>query len=413
MNRHPGLPLEPFPYHREVVRHLEEDERDLWKWFSADRLRAEYHDAVRLDLLKTTERLERDAHPELYAAAREVADRLGLAVPVTIYQSQTGGGLNAGLAYLPGEVHLVLTGPVAGTLSPAELRCVLGHETLHFLLLDRWPEYFTASQLLTAMANDAAAEPSHVATLRLFRLYTEIYCDRGACLATADLGATVSSLVKIETGATDPSPKVYLRQAEETLAGAVHPAEGVTHPETLIRARAARLWAEEPAGAAAGIAAMIEGPLSLERLDLLGQKRLSLLTRRLIAALLRPDWLRTEPVLAHARRFFGDFRPVSEPDPGLPSALRCGEEKLRDYFSYVLLDFAAADPDLGEAPLAAALLLGKELGLSQRLRQLAAKEFGLRKKAVDSLETRAEKLVARAAAAQAEAERNEEHDQVR
>jgi Zn-dependent protease with chaperone function len=411
MNQTAELPLEPLPYHRELIRYLEENERDLWKWFSADRLRAEHHDAVRLDLLKSTYRIEREAGPALYAAADEVAERFKVSAPVTFYQTQHAGGLNAGLAYVPGEVHLILTGPVMATLTPVELRCVLGHELFHYLLLDCWREYLTASQLLSAMANDVAAEAPHAATHRLFHLYAEIYCDRGAYLATGDLRATVASLVKIETGTTEVSAESYLRQAEEIFARGLFRAEGVTHPETFIRARAAKLWAEDPATATAGIAAVIEGPLSLDQLDLLGQIRLSALTRRLIAALLRHRWLRTEPVLAHARLFFEDFRPAAGPDPGLRDALQSGEEKLRDYFSYVLLDFAVADRDLEEAPLAAALLLGDELGLGERFRQIAGKELGLRKKSLDSLEARAKKVVAGAAAS--DEERDEERNEVR
>ncbi len=42
------------------------------------------------------------------------------------------------------------------------------------------------------------------------------------------------------------------------------------------------------------------------RSDLPGQRVVSKLTRRLVAALLRPPWLRTDPLLAHARLFFED-----------------------------------------------------------------------------------------------------------
>src|SRR5262245_46361565 len=246
MDTFPTLPLEPLPYHLAVIRYLREHEPALWNWFSADRLRAEQNDAVRLDLLKSTYRLDRDVHYALYDAADEVAARFGLRAPVTFYQCQNAVGLNAWLHYLPGEAHVVLTGPVAGTLSPLELRGVLGHELLHFLLLDLWPEYLTASQLLTAMTKDVAAESAHLATARFFDLYVEIYCDRGGYLATGDVGATVSSLVKVQTGTAEVSAESYLRQAEEIFARGLLRAEGVTHPETFIRARAVKLWAEDP-----------------------------------------------------------------------------------------------------------------------------------------------------------------------
>ena len=56
----------------------------------------------------------------------------------------------------------------------------------------------------------------------------------------------------------------------------------------------------------------------------------------------------------------------------------------------------AADRDLEEAPLAAALLLSEDLGLGERFRQLAAKELNLRKKVLAALEADAGKIVAKA-----------------
>ena len=128
----PQLPLAPLSYHVGVAEYLQRHEADRWKWFSADRFRAEQSESVRLDLLKSTYRLERDSSPALYAAADEVAAKLDLAAPLTFYQSQSAGGLNASLAYVPGEAHIVLQGRVTDWLTPAELRSVLGHELAAF-----------------------------------------------------------------------------------------------------------------------------------------------------------------------------------------------------------------------------------------------------------------------------------------
>ena len=46
----------------------------------------------------------------------------------------------------------------------------------------------------------------------------------------------------------------------------------------------------------------------------------------------------------------------------LRSTIAAGDDQLRDYFSYVLLDFATSDADLEEAPFAAALSLARQLG---------------------------------------------------
>ncbi len=397
----PHLPLEPLPYHVDVADHLAAQEPELWGWFSAETLRAEQGEAVRLELLKSTYRLERDAHPALHAAAHEAAAALALEAPLRLYQAHASGNLNASLAYLPGEVHLVLHGPVGHRLSPLELRAVMGHELAHFLLLDRWRDFFVASSVLQAMANDPSAEPAHLTTARRFTLYTEAYCDRGGHRASGDLAAAVSALVKIETGIAEVSAESFLRQAEEIFARGNPKTEGITHPESFVRARALALWATSPDAAGPALREMIEGPLALAELDLLGKRLVAARTRRLIATFLRPGWLQTEPLLAHARLFFDDLEPARGPDPTLAADLDGGDERLLDYWCFVLLDFAAGDRELEDAPLAAALLLAEELRLGDRFRKLAARELGLKKKALEALEARAAATVRAAAEAAA------------
>jgi Peptidase family M48 len=391
-----NLPIEPLPYHVQIVGHLQSHEPELWAWFAGDRVRQQENEAIRLDLLKTAYRIERDVNPSLYAAADGVMTALGQVVPVTFYQAQNAVGLNASLPYMPGEAHIVLVGPMLTVLNEVELRGVLGHELAHFVLLDCWRDYLIASQLLSAITHDVAAHPSHLATSRLFRLYTEVYCDRGSYRATGNLGATIGALVKTGTGIADISPESYLRQTEEIFQKGHPQSEGVTHPETFIRCKALQLWVERPESAGVAIKSVIEGPPSLEELDLLGQQEVSDLTRRLIGTFLRPTWLHTDSVLAHARLFFEDFQPSTTATRIEAAEFAGVSDKLRDYYCYVLLDFAAADRDLEEAPLAAALLLSDELGFGERFRQLASKELNLRKKQMQTLESDAARIVAEA-----------------
>jgi hypothetical protein len=311
------------------------------------------------------------------------------------------GDLNASLAWLPGEAHLVLHGPLVDRLGPLELRAVLGHELAHFLLLERWRDFVVASQLLAAMTHDAAAEPAHHETARRFGLYTEVYCDRGSHLACGDLAASVAALVKIATGIADVSAESYLRQAEEIFAKGHPRSGGVTHPEAFVRARALELWSASRDAMEAELRGIIEGPVALAELDLLGQEVVSGLTRRLVAALLRPAWLQTDAVLAHARLFFEDLEPAAAEDPALAADLAGEDEKLLDYWCYVILDFAAADRDLEDAPLAAALLFADAHGLGDRFRRIALKELGLKKARLEALEAGAAATVARAAAGDA------------
>jgi Zn-dependent protease with chaperone function len=381
---HNGLPeLRPLRYHWAIVEYLQKEEPELWNWFSSHKVRTEHTDTVRLDLLKSTYRIEPDSQPAPYGLAKEVLAQLRLDVPVTLYQAQNAGSLNAAIAFIPGEAHIILSGPVLNTLSPIEVKAVIGHELAHFLLYHHWDgDFLIAAEVLRALANDAAAHSAHQESARLFALHTEILADRGAYVVTGDALATISTLIKLETGLLEVSAESYLRQADEIFTKSHVQASQWTHPEPYIRARALKLFADQGEEATPEIDRMIEGPPALDRLDLLGQQRVAADTRRLIAALLAPPWFQTEPVLAHARLFFDDFDIGAghSQDRTLATIAKDADQALCDYYCYVLLDFVAIDADLEEYPLAAALVLSDRLGLGERFAQIASQELALPKK---------------------------------
>lgn len=391
--------LQPLAYHLALCEELKHEDREVWDWFSAHRVRGEQADQVRFDLLKTTYRIDPDSQPALYRAAHEVAAQLGLEIPITIYQAQHAAGTNASIAYLLDEAHLVFSGPLTSQLSATELRALIGHELSHLLL---WRladgEFLLADQVLDAFCNDPSVQPAHVASARLWRLYTEIFCDRGAWTCVRDLAALVGTLIKVETGLSEVSAESYLRQAEEIFAKGAAWAEGITHPETFIRARAARLWAEADPNADLLISEMIEGPSSLDSLDLLGRRRVADWTRQLLETLLQPSWFQTEPVLAHARLFFDDFQPRSaSSEPRDPPNWPLRDAGLRDYCCFLLLDFATADRELEDVPLARALEIAERLDCKPRLLELARKELRLRKGQLDKIDLTRDELLSRAA----------------
>lgn len=83
-------PLTPVAYHRELRDTLRELEPGLWKWFTSDDFEAKSADLIRLELLKSTYRMQPAVHGELHAMAREVAVFTG---PVLEVLSRgTGGG---------------------------------------------------------------------------------------------------------------------------------------------------------------------------------------------------------------------------------------------------------------------------------------------------------------------------------
>jgi hypothetical protein len=402
----------PLPYHRAIAAHLKAAEPGLWEWFASSRKRDAEVEAVRLDLLKSTYRLEPQSQPKLYEFANGVREHMQLGCSVTLYQAQTGSELNAALAYLPGEAHVILAGPLTSVLSDNEVRVVLAHELAHFLLFeDQQGDYLVAADLLRALASDPVAGPAASESMRLYDLWTEIYADRWGCHVSEELSATVAALIKIETRLIEVNAESYLRQADEIFTKASVQTDQISHPEPYIRARALRLWAEQGDQAHPEIERMIERGLNLNRLDLLGQKRASHLTQQFLRTLLAPKWFQTEPVLAHARQFFADFTieqnggSPHEPQPQIPDRdamdaslrgeLDRGDSSLRDYLCYLLLDFVTVDRELGDVALSAAIVLARRLGIDKRFAELAQKELTLGKKAFAKIDKDAEAILAK------------------
>jgi Zn-dependent protease with chaperone function len=137
-----------------MVTYLREREPAIWTRYGSDEVRREQADEVRLELLKSTIRLESEAHPELYASARQVCAALGLRAAVSCYQAIDHDHANAAVVWLPGdEAHLVFSGELTAMLDEAECRAVIAHELGHVRL---WQEaegaYHRAFVILTDMA---------------------------------------------------------------------------------------------------------------------------------------------------------------------------------------------------------------------------------------------------------------------
>jgi len=395
--------IEPLPYQQAVVEYLKREERELWGWFSSHKVRSEYTDTVRLDLLKSTYRLDREAYESLYGLAERAKERLGLDVPVTFYQAQNNTQMNAGVAFIPGEAHITFSGSVMQTLNETELFAVVGHEMGHISLWEGWGnDYLIADQILSAMSVDQSASEVHLSSARLNALFMEVYCDRCALKITNDASSTISMLVKIETGLKEVSAESYIKQAEEIFAKGTNGTGGterLTHPECYIRARSIDLWQTGADEAEQTIERMIRGPLGLENLDLIGQQDVARMTRAVVDELIAPEWFRSDAVMAHARTLFQDY---VEPEPNgsakgdghdLAEVLRDCDPQLRDYFCYLILDFVSTDRDLEDAPRAAGVLFSKRYGFDDRFGEIMSKELGLRKKQFETLKQSAQSIL--------------------
>lgn len=375
-----------FPYQLELIRYLREEEADLWSWFASTRHVEEASERVRLELLKSTYRYDAQEHAELYATAHTASARLDCSAPITLYQSTEAAAMNAAVAYLPGEVHIILQGPVTSVLSADELQAAFAHEITHYLLWERFDrELYVAAQLLNAIADHPQASPSHLESARLFALYLEVHADRGSMFVTQNPLISTSTLLKVQTGLADVHAESYLRQADEIFSRQKVKTSQLTHPEAYIRARALRLWSMEGIGAFPEIARMLEGADEMKSLDLVGQVRIRDLTRDVIGAFLKPKWFRSEPVLAHARKFFPELALTPSSD-FMASRIAELDKSIHDYLAYVLLDFATVDPELEDVPLAAAIDFAEKSGIKETLLRIASKELKVPQKKLSQLE---------------------------
>lgn len=404
-----GQALEPSPYLSALADRLRSEVSGGWSLLAAEPA----DDAgakVRHELLKTSYRLDKKSHGELFALAEKARAALGLeALPLSLYQVEgSGEELNAFLVFLPGELHIGLQGRITERLSgPDEMLAALAHEIAHHLLFTRREgEHWITRRLLEALVAVPGAPNAHFESWRLASLYTEIFCDRAALTVVGEAAPVVAALVKVATGATTVDGGRYLEQAAEICVVETGDAGNrgstqVTHPETFLRAHALALFKARGADAEPEIARLIEGPPDLEKSCLVGRRRFADATRQLLAAFLAPPALRSDLLLGHARLFFPDLAPakghtspLTVPLGELPALLAATrEEGTRRYFVYLLLDLATADRGLDDAPLAVASVLAERLGLLDTFSTLAQRELGRTRRQLGKLGEKCESLL--------------------
>lgn len=388
--------LAALPQHYALVEWLRVHEKEVWDWFADAERRSVNAEEVRMSLLRDTYRLDAEAHVDVFREIDAAKTALGLDIEIHAYQSQGQSTANAAICYLPGEAHLIFSGPILTLLSVEELRGVIGHELAHYLLWQmEGGAFYLADRILHQAAAHPAAEASHLQSARLWSLATELFADRGAFIATNCMETAVAGLVKVSTGISQVSGKSYLAQAGEIFSKSKPKTEEYTHPETFMRAHALQLWSDQHPDLEPTISSMLSMDDGMDSLDIIQQTSLTKITRRFITQFLRPKWFQSDAVLAHARLYFPDFKSTSTDDAELMAELAELPSSKREYLCQVMLDFCAVDQDLEEMPVAAGIEWSRDMECLGAFEKLATKALKVKAKDMKRLKEKASEMLAR------------------
>lgn len=375
-------------YHKTSTSYFKKQD-SVWRFFSNHTYKEEQLKEFKTDLLKNSYKFD-EALDEfgLFKKVAIAKEKLGLNLPVFLYQAQNVEELNATIVYLNSEAHIVFSGKIIQLLNEEELLAIISHELSHVELYTQLNgEVEVADRIITALANHHASTPAHYETARLFKLYTEIFCDRGAYNVTGSYKPIISSLVKISTGLQTVNADSYINQAEEIFAtNSSTKTSGISHPENFIRARAVWLWHSKGAEADFSITKMIEGNASIEELDLFKQQNITKLTEQLIQIVLNPQWMKTPQSISLGKQYFGNIQ-LDELTPLalLSSKIECLQSNLQDYLAYILYDFSTVDKTLEDVPLGYCFFIADELKLNDCFCNVVKKERKLTDKKVAAL----------------------------
>ena len=385
--------LQQLKYHEDITSWLNSTEQGVWDWFSNRKLQDDQDVETRDLLLQQTVRLSRETHGSAYDCCEAAMARLGVEAPLTLYQAGDGA-MNAALFYIPGEVHVVLYGPVLEKLSETELTALFGHEVSHYLL---WTlgnrRYRIAQQIIDDAVQQSSGDYTLYETARLYLLATEAFADRGAALACGETGPTagpaIAVLLKVMTGLAETDPSAFLEQAAELDAkGEI--SKNQTHPEVYLRALFIDRWCRE-SGEASGdgiddwVMSKLKGPMAIGQLDLIDQARLNSLTRQFFARLLRDSELASDMTVTQVKQFFPDWA-IDEPsiDPEVLKA-EADDKSLRDYFIALIFDIAHADPEQTEEVLIRGAKLASSVEWEEEYRANLKALLKMRKPQIDRI----------------------------
>jgi hypothetical protein len=373
--------LQALPYHLKVRDHFAQQEK-TWNYFAAVKTKEEQLAQYKTELLKNTYKFDEQADAGIYEKVNKAKEKLGLEqLPVTVYQAQYTDEINASIVFLNNEAHIVFSGRITQLLDEDELQAILAHELTHIKLYSTLQgELEIAERIIMAIAGNYNSDAAYYETARLYRLYTEIFCDRGAYTVVGDTKPVITSLVKIATGLDKVSAESYTKQADEIFSTASGvKATTISHPENFIRARAIQLWHEKKEEAEPEIIRMIEGMTDLDQLDVFKQQELLQMTRKFVQLLLKPNWFRSTLVTSLAKQYFADFSYDDSVvlDEEFTETIGDAHTSIKDYLGYIMLDFALVDGELEQIPFGWAFQFSEAIQLKDVFENIVKKELQL------------------------------------
>ena len=193
--------LQILPYHLRVTHYFKAQTK-TWEFFASAKTKEDQLAQYKTELLKNTYKFDPAVDTVLYQKVSIAKEKLGLQnLEVFVHQAQYTDELNASILFLQSEAHIVFSGQLIQVLEELELQAVIAHELTHIKLYTiQQGQFEVTDRIVTAIANNHNSEEAYFETARLFRLYTEIYCDRGAYEVLGSITPVIKSLVKAATG---------------------------------------------------------------------------------------------------------------------------------------------------------------------------------------------------------------------
>jgi Peptidase family M48 len=373
--------VEPLFFHFKTKDYFK-SQLKTWDYFSIAKNKTAQLQQFKTELLKNTYKFTPGTDDFIYDKVAVAKKKLQLQnLPVTVYQAQHSDELNASIIYIEGEAHIVFSGQLIKLLNDEELLAVLAHELMHVKFYTMHEGDFEITErIITAIANNYHSEAAYYETARLFKLYTEILCDRGAYMVVESIAPVITSLVKLSTGLDKVDAANYLLQANEIfLEEHSFKTAAISHPENFIRAKAIELWHTNAENSTPHIVKMIEGTGELYQLNIFQQQQLALFTKQFLQLFLKPVWLQTPGIISIARKFFSDFAldDTLQLNDEMRAVLNTAPSGIKDYLSYVLLDFALADNTIDEIAIGRSFEFAEDMQLKENYDNIIKKELRL------------------------------------